>query len=318
MRAANTAPEQAITVVAASPKQAWHGGAWKVAYADFVTAMMAFFLLLWLLASSDQATLDGIAEYFTPTIGVKDSQGIGFEGGITSQEKGTRRSDQAPPGIVTGRSPTGEIPDNPDTSTLVKKEHENQLFNEAEAAMQRAFESDPTLRDLADNVIMEQNPEGFTIEVTDSDKYPMFVTARPELTDNGKRVLGAMQKVIAPLPNYISITGHTDASGSAKQGDYGNWELSSDRALAARRQLLAAGMEPTRPQKIIGKGDSELLDAEDPRNPRNRRITIILLRGSHMNLPASFFSAPRDLLSAPEASPVSPAPQNDVGFDVIE
>ena len=293
-----------------------HGGAWKVAYADFVTAMMAFFLLLWLIASSSKAKLDGIAEYFTPTVGVRDSMGIGFQGGTTAQEEGIRKNDQAPPGIVTGRTPTGEVPDNPDTSTLVKKEHEDQLFDEAEKSMLRAFETDPSLRELTDNVIMEQNPEGLKIEVTDSDKKPMFRVGSATLTENGKRVLSAMQEIMKVMPNYISITGHTDASGGADdKKKYGNWELSSDRALAARRHLIASGMDPLRPQKIIGKGDSELLDPDDPRNPRNRRITIILLRGSHMGLPDSFYSAPRDLLSAPSAAQPD-VPKPDATFDV--
>ena len=304
-------------VIVKKRRYALRGGAWKVAYADFVTAMMAFFLLLWLLSTSSKATLDGIAEYFTPTVGLKDSMGIGFEGGITAQEEGIRKSDQAPPGIVTGRSPTGEVPDNPDTSTLVKKEHEDQLFDEAEKSMMRAFESDPSLRELTDNVIMEQTPEGLKIEVTDSDKHPMFQVGSARLTEHGKRLLGAMQDIMAIMPNYISITGHTDASGGTQsKKTYGNWELSADRALSARRHLLSEGMDPLRPQKIVGKGDSDLLDPEDPRNPRNRRITIILLRGSHMTLPDSFFSAPRDLLSAPEAAAPKPEPAYTDGFDI--
>lgn len=285
-----------------------HGGAWKVAYADFVTAMMAFFLLLWLLSTSSKATLDGIAEYFTPTIGIKDSMGIGFQGGTTAQEEGIRKNDKAPPGIVTGRTPTGVTADAPDKTTLVQADAETKLFEKAQEALKKAFESDPTLRELSDNVIVEQTPEGLKIEITDTEKKPMFLSGQPGLTPDGQKVMQAMNKIIELMPNYISITGHTDASPLDGRGrDYSNWELSADRANAARRFLLAAGMEVRRPRKIVGMGDAELLFEDDPRNPRNRRITVIMLKGTHLMLPDSEFAAPRDLLSAPE-SETTPVP----------
>jgi len=284
-----------------------HGGAWKVAYADFVTAMMAFFLLLWLLSSSSKATLDGIAEYFTPTIGLADKSGF-EDGGQSAAPDGTRKSDKSPPGIVIGQSPTGETMQDPTKTTMVEKDAEAQLFEKAEEAIKKAFESDPTLRELADNVIVEQTPEGLKIEVRDSDKHPMFVPGNKNITPEGQLLLSKMKEVIDKMPNYISITGHTDAA-PLERGDkeYTNWELSADRANAARRYLLTQGMEADRPRKIVGMGDSELLDDDDPRNPINRRITIILLKGSHMSLPDSFYSAPRDLLSTPSA-PVPEAP----------
>lgn len=274
-----------------------HGGAWKVAYADFVTAMMAFFLLLWLIATSSKAKLDGIAEYFTPTIGVKDSMGIGFEGGTTAEVDGIRKSDKAPVGIVAGQTPTGQTPEAPTMTAQVQGSDEAQLFEKAEAQIKQAFESDPTLRELSDNVIVEQTPEGLKIELQDTDKHPMFGTGGAALTEDGKKLLMAMKGVVVRLPNYISVTGNTDASAAAGgRSDYSNWELSTDRANAARRYLLDAGLESTRVRKIVGLGDSELIDPEDPRNPRNRRIWIILLRGTHMALPDSALPMQRDNL----------------------
>jgi chemotaxis protein MotB len=298
-----------------------HGGAWKVAYADFVTAMMAFFLLLWLLSSSSKATLDGIAEYFTPTIGLADKSG--FEtGGQSASPDGTRKSDNSPVAVVIGQSPTGETKENPTKTTMVQKDADGQLFEKAEEAIKKAFESDPTLRELADNVIVEQTPEGLKIELTDSDKHPMFVPGNKEITADGQKLLNAMKLVIEKMPNYISITGHTDAAPLDRgNGDYTNWELSADRANAARRYLLSQGLEAERPRKIVGMGDSDLLDPDDPRNPRNRRISIILLKGSHMSLPDSFFSAPRDLLSAPDAplpEQAEPAAAGDKKVDTLE
>lgn len=277
-----------------------HGGAWKVAYADFVTAMMAFFLLLWLLSSAPKKTLDGIAEYFTPTIGVKDAAGIGFQGGQSPVKEGTRVSDMAPPSMVTGRSPQGETPDAPDKQSTVEAEQDGYLFEQAQQAMKKAFESDPTMREFADNILVEQTPEGLKIDIMDSDKHPMYVAGKAELTEAGKTVLTKMKELIEKMPNFISITGHTDASRATPVGTssaYSNWELSADRANAARRFFLAVGMDPERPKKVVGMADKELIDPNDPRSVRNRRITVILLRGSHMNLPDHYLPAGRDILN---------------------
>jgi chemotaxis protein MotB len=275
-----------------------HGGAWKVAYADFVTAMMAFFLLLWLLSTSSKATLDGIAEYFTPTVGVKDSKGIGFMGGSTPNVVGDMKTDKTSPGIVTGQSPTGDTPNSPEKQAPTEAKEDGYLFDKAQQAIKKAFESDPSMREFADNILVEQTPEGLKIEMRDSDKKPMFRVGTAELTEDGRRMLTRMSGLIDKMPNFISITGHTDASSPLRsRPEYTNWELSMDRANAARRALLAAGMDKERPKKVTGFADKELIDPNNPRSPRNRRVTVILLRGSHMNLTNSDMPASRDLLS---------------------
>lgn len=281
-------------------KHAHHGGAWKVAYADFVTAMMAFFLLLWLISSVDEAKLEGLAEYFTPTIGVRDSMGIGFEGGQTANEEGTKKTDTSPPGIVVGVQMQGPVPDQPEKQALVEADTDSKLFEKAQEDIKKAFESDPNLRDLSDNVIVEQSPEGLKIEITDSDRFPMFDPGSIILTQYGRRVLRKLGNVIQVMPNFISITGHTDASPMTSRGQgFSNWELSADRANSARRYLLASGMDPERPKKIIGKASTELLLPDKPLSPRNRRITIILLRGDYLELQPQYLPATRELLSAP-------------------
>ena len=291
---------------------AHHGGAWKVAYADFVTAMMAFFLLLWLISSVDEAKLEGLAEYFTPTVGLKDSMGIGFEGGVTVNEDGTKKSDKAPPGIVVA-PPPGVTDSQNEKKTLMEGEKDAQLFEKAEEHMKEAFESDPNLRDFAENIVMEQTPEGLKIDITDSDKYPMFDPGSITLTEYGMRVLGKMSHLIEEMPNYISITGHTDASPMTSRGvDYTNWELSSDRANSARRYMLRSGVNPIRPRKVTGQASSDLLLPESPLSPRNRRITIILLRGSYLNLSEDQLPATRDMLNIstpPPPMPKSAAPK---------
>lgn len=278
-----------------------HGGAWKVAYADFVTAMMAFFLLLWLLSTSSKATLEGIAEYFTPTVGLAGEKGIGFDGGATPNTVGIKRANTSSPGIVTGQTPSGQTPDAPDKQSTVESTEDGYLFDQAQQAMQKALESDPTLREFADNIIVEQTPEGLKLEVMDSDKHPMFVQGKADLTDAGAKVMTKMRGLIEKMPNFISITGHTDGAAGKAEGanaaGYSNWELSADRANAARRFLLKVGLDPERPKKVVGMADKELIDANDPRSPRNRRVTIILLRGSHMNLAPGYTPADRDILN---------------------
>jgi chemotaxis protein MotB len=276
-----------------------HGGAWKVAYADFVTAMMAFFLLLWLLSSTSEEQKEGIAEYFTPTIGVKDSMGIGFEGGQSPKEEGTRKSDKVPPGLVVGAVQQGPIPKDPDKESMIEADSESKLFEKAEQELKQAFESDPNLREFRDSIIVEQTPEGLKISVIDQDKKPMFQPGNATISDDGKKVLTKLGQIVQKLPNHISITGHTDASKFKDGAVYTNWELSADRANSTRRFFLQNKMEKERVKKVVGMADQELLVPEEPESSRNRRITIILLRNSHLNLPASQKVAPRSLLTVP-------------------
>jgi chemotaxis protein MotB len=264
-----------------------HGGAWKVAYADFVTAMMAFFLLLWLLASSSDAALEGIADYFTPTIGLKDSMGIGFEGGVTDAvEDGKRRNDTARPNIVSGQPPQGVKPKEPKKEAIIESpDGEDMLFDKAAAAVAQAVANDKTLSDLGENFRMEQTPEGLKIQVMDTEKDPMFQAGSIELTDAGKRLVGRIGEVIKGTPNHLSIVGHTDSVNPTRQDGTSNWELSTERANAARRYLRSQGMIEERVAKVQGRADKELLFSADPKNPKNRRIEFILLRGDHMVIP---------------------------------
>jgi chemotaxis protein MotB len=276
-----------------------HGGAWKVAYADFVTAMMAFFLLLWLLSTSSKDTLQGIAEYFTPTTGIQDSQGIGFKGGLNDSPEGVAKSDMASPGLVTGRSPQGIVADNPDFKAPEEEKQEDNLFRDGASAVTQAFRQDKALKPYSDNIRVEQTPEGLRINVMDTDKFPMFQAGTAALTEHGQLVLAGMTGLIKRMPNLMSITGHTDASPQeAGRVDYSKWELSSDRALTARRYMVKAGLERERTKRVTGMADQELLVPEEPRSPRNRRITLILLRGSHLLIP----SAAVPEMAAPVAS----------------
>ncbi|HEU5047523.1 MAG TPA: flagellar motor protein MotB [Rickettsiales bacterium] len=289
-----------------------HGGAWKVAYADFVTAMMAFFLLLWLLQATAQSQKEGIAEYFTPTIGIRDAAGIGFKGGKTSYDEGRKVAERSPPGIIVGKMPQGPTSQKMDKQAPVESTKDAYLFDKAEKNIKQAMEEDPNFRDFKDNVIVEQSPEGLKIELIDDDKLPMFEPGGAQLTQAGEKILREMSKIIMQMPNQISITGHTEATNYMENyGAYTNWELTADRANAARRFLMTTNMEPGRVAKVVGRADQELLDPKHPTSPRNRRTTIVLLRAAYLKTLDEQTPAPPDMLTVPKATDgvIAPPPK---------
>ncbi len=264
---------------------AHHGGAWKVAYADFVTAMMAFFLLLWLISSTSEGKLESIADYFSPTIGLKDALGIGFKGGRTDVMDGMKRNDTSKPAIITGQPPQGIKIGEPKPKALIESPvGEQMLFEKAASAINQAIADDTELKSLGENVMMEQKPEGLSVQLLDSEKEPMFCAGATQLTPTGERMLAKITNVIADVPNHISITGHTDATPFVKLKNYSNWELSSDRANAARRFMVQMGLDEEQVGKVQGRADKELLFIHEPNAPKNRRIEIILLKGDHMDI----------------------------------
>lgn len=292
-----------------------HGGAWKVAYADFVTAMMAFFLLLWLLAASSDAQKQGIAEYFTPTMGLKDSKGIGFNGGLSSAPEGSSRTDKVAPGIVVGQVKQGPDADVPnvtqgkadpnatDAAQIAKAQEDTpvdkETFQETAEEVKQAMQ-DPEVKDFSNNVVVQDTPEGLKIDMIDDPQQPMFVPGSTSLTDIGKKVLDSMSRVVSKTPNNISINGHTDAPSGNVNPQYTVWELSADRANAARRFLATTVLEKDRVVKIVGLADKELLVPNEPSNPRNKRITIIVLRDSFFRDPKEVATT-RGLLTTPTA-----------------
>ena len=281
-----------------------HGGAWKVAYADFVTAMMAFFLLLWLISTSSKDTLAGLAEYFTPTEGIKDSQGIGFKGGKSDDDLGTMKNKLSAPGLVSGRTPTGVAPDNPENQSQVQGDQEANLFKQGATALEQKFTHDTALQQFRDNVSAQQTPDGLQIDIMDSDKYSMFDRGTARLTTQGRLILGAMVPIVKKMPNFITITGHTDASpAETGQAEYTNWELSADRAQTVRRFLLDSGLEQERTQKVIGMADRQLYTPQDPRGPKNRRVALVLLKGSHILIPDAALPKAQESSGNPSANP---------------
>ncbi len=278
-----------------------HSSAWKVAYADFVTAMMAFFLLLWLLnVSTDEQRL-GIANYFLPTTDLAGEHGsVGFSGGlVTDMEGPLNAAPMSTPSIVVGL-PVEEIGgdgsgdgDGDDFENLsnagardpgkerpvLDRAVEEAKFQEIERKLHEAIQADPELRGLEANLEIDRTEEGLRIQIVDQDDRSMFPRGSDVMHAHMHRLLAQVAGAVADTPNAVAISGHTDATPfrAASSGD--NWALSSARANAARKVLVDAGLDGSRLERVTGEADTEPHAPEDPDAASNRRIAIVLLYG---------------------------------------
>ena len=260
-----------------------HGGAWKVAYADFVTAMMAFFLLMWLLNATTDEQKRGISEYFTPaSVSLSTGGAGGMLGGQSIAPGASVSATSSAPVIVTITSPppptiseTVEKDPIPDEEALekFKAEQEQAAFEEAQNALQQ----DPELAGLQDNLVVDMTPEGMRIQIVDKEGGAMFASGSAKLKPQTRKLFVKVAQAVERFPNKLSISGHTDST-PFNRANYSNWELSSDRANASRRALADAGLTDDRFARVTGKADIEPLNLEDPFQPENRHISIVLLR----------------------------------------
>jgi chemotaxis protein MotB len=263
-----------------------HGGAWKVAYADFVTAMMAFFLLMWLINTTSPEQKRGIADYFAPASVSETTSGSGgILGGSSLSNSGTKGSGskdviqalapEAPPEVTeTGQS---QSQSNQQSTETAQQKAEEASFSSAAQSLRQAMQDLPELAELSKQIIVDQTPEGLRIQLVDQEGRSMFQEGSATPNDRAKVLLSAVARVINKLPNRVSIAGHTSASaGGAKPAS--DWQLSSARADAARQLLQGAGVDPDRIYQVSGKAASDPLYPDDPLLPGNRRITIVLLR----------------------------------------
>jgi len=257
-----------------------HGGAWKVAYADFVTAMMAFFMLLWLISNPDKQRLKGLAEYFSPASpkaegaaasGDTPGEAIGSGGQGRSQSSGKAATAEArtAPTAASGAARGGSA-DVPDPSLRVLAQE-----------MRVAIDADPDA--AAPNAAkVEEDRQGVRISLMDTDKRSMFRGGTAELNDFARALLARVAVKLAKSGSQIAIEGHTDGSGGQSEA---NWRLSGERALAARGAMIAGGLTPDRFAEIVAKGASEPVYLNQPDRPENRRITIVAL-GAASSAPA--------------------------------
>jgi chemotaxis protein MotB len=270
---------------------AHHGGAWKVAYADFVTAMMAFFLLMWLINTTSPEQKRGIADYFAPaSVSDTTSGSGGILAGTALGEDGAKGAgsraiveEMAPeaPKPNEGSEPDAAQAQAPEASTealrdaLMKREEAS--FASAAQTLRQAMQEMPELAELSKNILIDQTPEGMRIQLVDQEGRAMFNEGRTEPNDRAKLLLRAVAKIINQLPNRITVSGHTSISRTGRTAD-SDWPLSSGRADASRRVLQAAGVDPDRIYQVSGKANSEPLYPDDPTLAGNRRIAIVLLR----------------------------------------
>jgi chemotaxis protein MotB len=256
-----------------------HGGAWKIAYADFVTAMMAFFLLMWLLGSTSEGDKKGLSDYFAAPLKVSMLGGSGAGASNSILPGGgadlTKQS---------GQSRRGEGNDPIQKKMIAEAMKEEVAKQDAKklaalsAKISAVISNSPKLAEFSSQIRLDTTPDGLQIQIVDDQKRPMFdsgsATVKPYMRDILREIGAALNGV----ENKISLDGHTDRSSysNAERG-YSNWELSSDRANASRRELVAAGMPDDKLARVVGLASSNLLDALDPLSPANRRISITVM-----------------------------------------
>ncbi|MDB5456201.1 MAG: OmpA/MotB domain protein [Caulobacter sp.] len=267
-----------------------HGGAWKVAYADFVTAMMAFFLLMWLLNVTSPEQKQGIADYFAPaSVSPTNSGSGGILGGTTLGDDGAKSAGkmsvvqqlapEAPETNQDGQSSSqaslASASEESLRDALAKKEQDS--FASAAQSLRQSLQEMPELAELSKQILIDQTPEGLRIQLVDQDGRSMFKENSREPNDRAKILLRAVAKVVNELPNRVTIAGHTSANARGQQSQT-DWALSANRADASRQILQAAGVDGDRIYQVSGKANSDPLYADDPTLAGNRRISIVLLR----------------------------------------
>ena len=263
---------------------AHHGGAWKLAYADFVTAMMAFFLLMWLLGSTASGDLKGIADYFQNPLKVSMSGGSGA-GDATSILKGggtdlSRSSGQVKRGdIEANKKQNSEARDaRAEEQRKESERREKIVLGELKVNIEKLINGNSTLRQFKNQLLMDVTPEGLRLQIIDEKNRPMFDLSSAELKPYSKVILREIGKALNTVPNKVSFSGYTDAAqfGGGERG-YSNWELSANRANAARREMVAGGMDENKVLRVVGLASTVLFDKNDPLSPSNRRIAIVVL-----------------------------------------
>lgn len=255
-----------------------HGGAWKIAYADFVTAMMAFFLLMWLLGSTAKGDLSGISEFFKTPLKVALGGGSGA-GDASSIVKGGGKDLSRKAGQVERtNTPAQKKIINLEAAKAEAIRQEKLKLEELKGRLNGKIESHGALKQFKNQIKIDITAEGLRIQIADEKNRPMFSIGSAVLQPYAKEILAEIASVLNDVPNSISLAGHTDAAPySGGDRGYSNWELSADRANACRRQLVAGGIDDGKVLRVVGLGSAVLFDTADPLNPINRRISIIVM-----------------------------------------
>jgi chemotaxis protein MotB len=255
-----------------------HGGAWKIAYADFVTAMMAFFLLMWLLGSTTKGDLKGISDYFQTPLKVALSGGSG-SGDSSHIIKGggkdlTRSTGQVKEGTRESRQTAVDIK----AAEAERARREKEYLKGLQTKVEALITASATLAPYRNQLLIDVTTEGLRIQIVDEKNRPMFDSGSSQLKPYAKDILHELSHALNGVDHRIGLAGHTDAAAYAF-GDksYSNWELSADRANATRRELVAGGLEDNKIIRVIGLGSAVLAKPDAPLDPANRRVTIVVL-----------------------------------------
>jgi chemotaxis protein MotB len=256
-----------------------HGGAWKIAYADFVTAMMAFFLLMWLLGSTTEGDKKGIADYFGSPLKVALlSSGSGAGDAAHVVKGGGQDLSQ-----TTGQVKRGEIQAPRDTISVHKLKAEQARAEVARLQdLQRKVEGmiagNARLNGMRSQILLDMTQDGLRIQIVDQDRRPMFPSGSAVVEPPMRELLREIGAILTEVPNRLTLEGHTDAQAySAGERGYSNWELSADRANASRRELVAGGLADDRVLRVQGLAASNPFDRKDPLAPANRRISVVVM-----------------------------------------
>ncbi len=267
-----------------------HGGAWKVAYADFVTAMMAFFLLMWLINTTSPEQKRGVADYFAPASVSESTSGSGgILGGTALGDDGNRNegssavvSQLAPESptdaAAAGQSSTAGALENASDAAVREEQQrrEEAAFQSAAQSLRQAMKDMPELAELSRQILIDQTPEGLRIQLIDQEGRSMFEPNSSRPNERARLLLRAVSRVIVQLPNRVTVAGHTSATPGTRNA--ADWPLSAGRADSARAILQSAGVDPDRVYQVSGKANSDPLYPDDPTLAGNRRIAIVLLR----------------------------------------
>ncbi len=255
-----------------------HGGSWKVAYADFVTAMMAFFLVMWLVGALTTKQREAVSDYFknpSPIAGNSPAPAPGMNGpgGASNSmiKLGGTMDLPKGPGAEFTRNPADQPTD------AEKRRQDQQRLEQLMQELKEAIDKSQALEPFKDQLLLDITPEGLRIQIVDQQNRPMFDLGSAKLMPYTEGILHEIAGFVNRVPNRVSIAGHTDTANYAKSIGYGNWELSADRANAARRALLEGGMDAGKVARVVGFGAAVLFDKQNPLNPINRRISIVVM-----------------------------------------
>ena len=281
-----------------------HGGAWKVAYADFVTAMMAFFLLLWLLNVTIEENKQGISDFFEPETSEEEDQiGTGEAlKGLAMVAEGALRSAGSPPSVTVAIATVGSTRGG-DEREVIKDDAEHQAearmkrieeelerFAVAESELKQAIQDE--MNEMQSSLAIDQTSEGMRIQIMEEEDFSIFHTDKAKLNDNGERMFAMVANIITKLPNQVSVAGHTNSRKFKSGAAYTNWELSGDRANAARFALVEYGLAAEKIAKVVGMADRDHLYPKEPQSARNRRISVTLLRADEKEDESSDLAEP--------------------------